>query len=277
MLDDATQGDWFLRARVARRRERVTTPRREHDPCIASILYKSSGAATEKLASELPIPRQRVKRPVSSPTMNELLAPIFDTTLTLLERHGVWAVFVLMILESACIPAPSELIMLYAGALVSHGDATLLAVISAGVAGNVIGSLIAWAVGAYGGRALIERYGKWIRLNHRHLDHADRWFARYGTRAVLITRMMPIIRTFISLPAGISRMPIRRFTLYTVIGCVPWVTGLALIGVAAGPHWTRARELLHYGDYLMVLAILGCITWLFIRWRRRSAALRAGL
>jgi membrane protein DedA with SNARE-associated domain len=155
--------------------------------------------------------------------------------------------------------------MLYAGYLVSTGDATLLQVVAAGAVGNLIGSWVAWGVGAYGGRTFIERWGKWVHLSHKHLDWADRWFERWGNRTVFFTRVLPIIRTFISLPAGIARMPLGRFTIYTLAGCIPWVAALALIGVRMGDRWEEARDVLHYGDYIVVVACAVAIAWLALR------------
>ena len=216
--------------------------------------------------------------------MEHLLEPIFTATLDALTRGGVWAVFLLMIIESACIPAPSELIMLWAGYYVwqAEGDNGVLAlvtsttffqVVAAGVVGNLIGSLIAWAVGAYGGRTFIERHGKWLHISSTHLAWADRWFERRGAGTVFFTRNMPIIRTFISLPAGVARMPLARFSAYTFAGCIPWVTGLAVIGVYMGPNWERARDVLHYGDYFVVVAVAVGGLWLLARrYRRRNPA-----
>jgi membrane protein DedA with SNARE-associated domain len=203
--------------------------------------------------------------------MDALLDPIIHGTTALLRDYGVWAVFVLMILESACIPAPSEVIMLYAGYLVTTGDATLVEMIAAGVIGNLVGSWIAWGIGAYGGRAFIERHGKWVRLSPHHLEIAERWFERWGTPTVFFSRMLPIVRTFISLPAGVARMPLPKFTLYTVIGCIPWVTMLALVGKALGSKWDEAHQVLRKGDDLIVLAIVGAVCLMLIRYRRSRA------
>lgn len=206
--------------------------------------------------------------------MTQLLEPIFDATLQALHAGGIWAIFGLMILESMCIPAPSELIMLFAGYLVFQGDATMLEVVTAGVIGNVIGSGIAWAIGVYGGRPFIDRHGKWIRLNHHHLVIAERWFDRWGVATVFFTRNLPIIRTFISLPAGLARMPLAKFLIFTFLGCIPWVWGLAEIGKHMGPRWEHARDVLHRFDYAVILAIVLIAGWIVIRWwtkqRRRT-------
>ncbi|MCW2927598.1 MAG: alkaline phosphatase [Thermoleophilia bacterium] len=208
--------------------------------------------------------------------MEALLEPIFSATLDALTWGGVWAVFALMTIESCCIPAPSELIMLFAGYLVYTGDATMLQVIAAGVLGNVLGSVLCWYIGAYGGRAFIDNYGKYIRLNHHHIELSERFFDRWGTATVFFTRNLPIIRTFISLPAGIARMPLGRFTAYTFLGCIPWVSGLAYIGYRMGPNWEHARDVLHNGDYVVVGAILLGLAWFTVRYLRRRGAARAG-
>lgn len=204
--------------------------------------------------------------------MEHLIEPIVNATLHALRDYGIWAVFVLMILESACIPAPSEVIMLFAGYLVWKHDATMFEVVTAGVAGNVIGSWIAWGAGRYGGRPFIERHGGKVRLNMHHLAIADRWFARHGDGTVLLTRMLPIVRTFISLPAGIARMPLGRFTAFTFVGCVPWVFMLAEIGTRLGPRWEQARTWLHGLDYLVIAGIGAALLVLWWRWRRGRLA-----
>ena len=173
-----------------------------------------------------------------------------------------------MILESALIPVPSEAIMLYGGFLVSQGDENLWLMVGAGVLGNVIGSWIAYGVGRYKGREWALRW-HWLHITPKRLDSADRWFARYGDWAVLLSRCLPIIRTFISLPAGIARMPFWRFTVLTLIGCIPWVLMLTLAGRAVGDNWEDLQKQLHYLDYALILIILGTIAWLVIRHRRR--------
>lgn len=203
--------------------------------------------------------------------MPDLTAPIVNFATEQVGAYGVLAVFLLMILESACIPVPSEAIMLYGGFLVSRGDESLFWIVAAGVAGNVIGSWIAYGVGRYKGREWALRW-HWLHITPKRLDEADRWFTRYGSWAVLLSRCLPIIRTFISLPAGIARMPFWRFTVLTLIGCIPWVLALALAGRALGDNWEDLQHTLHYFDYVLVVGILGGIVYLALRHRRRRRA-----
>jgi membrane protein DedA with SNARE-associated domain len=203
--------------------------------------------------------------------MPELTAPIVNFSVEQVGAYGLAAIFILMILESACIPVPSEAIMLYGGFLVSLGEQEFVPVVVAGVAGNVVGSLLAYWLGAAKGREWLLRI-RWLHVTERHLDHADRWFAKYGSWAVFLSRMMPIIRTFISLPAGIARMPLGRFTLLTTLGCIPWVTALTLAGMAVGSQWEDLQHKLHLIDYLLVVVILAGGAWLLIRRRRRGMA-----
>ncbi|MDX6597037.1 MAG: hypothetical protein QOE87_924 [Gaiellales bacterium] len=182
--------------------------------------------------------------------------------------HGLLAVFGLMLLESACIPVPSEVIMLYAGYLVSVGKLGLVAAVVAGVLGNLAGSVIAWWAGSAGGRELILRYGRYVHVTEARLAPVDRWFERYGERTVLISRCLPIVRTFISLPAGIAKMPLRRFALYTTVGCIPWVLALTLLGDGVGKNWDTLHSRLAFLDYAIAAAIVVGIAWLAVRWRR---------
>jgi membrane protein DedA with SNARE-associated domain len=198
-----------------------------------------------------------------------VLNGIIDAITRAIGNHGFPAVLGLMTLESACIPVPSEVIQLFAGYLVSLHRMSLFAAVSAGVLGNLFGSWIAWAVGYYGGRPFIERWGRYIHVTPARLERSERWFAQHGEVAVLIGRCVPVIRTFISLPAGVARMPFWRFSLFTLIGCVPWVLGLTLLGVQVGPSWERWRHRLEYLDYIVVAAIVIGIVYLVVRARRR--------
>ena len=193
--------------------------------------------------------------------------PIVDLAVDFIDAVGLAGVFILMTLESACIPVPSEATMLFAGFNVAEGDFTLLGITAAGVFGNLLGSWIAYAVGYYGRLELLEK-NRFIHINPKHLASADRWFASHGDATVFWTRMLPIIRTFISLPAGVARMPFWRFTLLTLAGCIPWVFALGLIGKSVGDNWTDWQDKLHYFDYLVAAAIVIGGIYLFVRWRR---------
>jgi membrane protein DedA with SNARE-associated domain len=180
---------------------------------------------------------------------------------------GLPGVFLLMTLESACIPIPSEATMLFAGFNVHNGEYSLFAVTAVGVLANLTGSWIAYAVGYYGRLELVERHGNKLHVKKSHLDWADRWFDRYGDPTVFFTRMLPIIRTFISLPAGVARMPFWRFSALTLAGCVPWVFMLGFIGKQAGDNWDQWKDNLHYVDYAVAATILLGIAYLLIRRR----------
>jgi membrane protein DedA with SNARE-associated domain len=201
-----------------------------------------------------------------------MLSSISNWVTRTIADHGLLAVFGLMLLESACIPVPSEVIMLYAGYLVSVGKLSLVGAVAAGVAGNLVGSLIAWWVGSAGGRELILRYGRYVHVTESRLALADRWFERYGERTVLISRCLPVIRTFISLPAGIARMPLSRFALYTAIGCVPWVLALTLLGDAVGKNWETLHTRLAFLDYVVVAVLVAGLIWLTVRMRRSAGS-----
>jgi membrane protein DedA with SNARE-associated domain len=202
------------------------------------------------------------------------LASITDPLVTFatnaIDSLGLPGVFLLMLLESACIPIPSEATMLFTGFNVSKGHYTLLEAVAVGVAGNLVGSWVAYAVGYYGRVDILEKYGGKVGIRMHHLQAADRWFERHGDATVFFTRMLPIIRTFISLPAGVARMPFWRFTVFTVAGCVPWVLLLTFIGKEAGDNWDQWKNSLHYVDYAVVAAIVIGVAYLVLRRRRRA-------
>jgi membrane protein DedA with SNARE-associated domain len=190
---------------------------------------------------------------------------------------GIAGIFALMIPESACIPIPSEATMLFAGFNVSNGRFTLLAAVAAGVAANMIGSWIAYAIGYYGRIELLEKHGNKLHIKKEHIEWAERWFARHGEATVFFARMIPVVRTFISLPAGAARMPFWRFTIFTVLGCIPWVFMLAFIGKQAGDNWVSWKNSLHYVDYAVAALIVVGIVYLVARsWRRRRRRPVAG-
>lgn len=197
----------------------------------------------------------------------------------LIATYGYVAVFLLMVAESACIPAPSELIMTFGGAAAAGAvpgtSLNLILVIAAGVAGNVAGSYLAWAAGRFGGQPALRRWGRRLWLRDRDLDRANRWFARYGPRAVLIGRLLPAVRTFISLPAGIAGMAPVRFGIYTVIGCIPWTAALAYAGYAVGANWQSIVNGFRVPTLIIAAVIIIALiiaVWRFARRRRAEDA-----
>jgi membrane protein DedA with SNARE-associated domain len=200
----------------------------------------------------------------------DILSPVVDAATNVIDALGLPGVFLLMTAESACIPIPSEAIMLFAGFNVSEGNMTLFGIVAAGVLGNLVGSLIAYAVGYYGRIELLDQ-NRFIHVSRRHLEWADRWFERHGSATVFFTRMLPIIRTFISLPAGAARMPLGRFTAFTLAGSIPWVLMLGIIGREVGSRWDDWRDNLHYLDYAVLAVIIVGIVYLIVRRRRAGA------
>jgi membrane protein DedA with SNARE-associated domain len=196
-----------------------------------------------------------------------LTDPLVNFATNVVGDLGLPGVFILMLLESACIPIPSEATMLFAGFNVHKGEYSLFAITLVGSLANLVGSWIAYAVGYYGRVELVERHGNKLHIKQSHLDWADRWFDRYGDATVFFTRMLPIIRTFISLPAGVARMPFWRFSALTLAGCVPWVFMLGFIGKQAGDNWDQWKDNLHYVDYAVAATILLGIAYLLIRRR----------
>jgi membrane protein DedA with SNARE-associated domain len=181
---------------------------------------------------------------------------------------GLPGIFLLMAPESAGIPIPSEATMLFAGFNVNQGEYPLWAAVAVGVAANMVGSWVAYAVGYYGRIELLERHGNIFHVKPSHLEWAERWFERYGAAAVFFSRMLPIIRTFISFPAGVARMPFWKFTVLTLAGCVPWIFMLTFIGREVGANWENWKDSLHYVDYAVLALIVVGIVYLVVRWRR---------
>jgi membrane protein DedA with SNARE-associated domain len=198
--------------------------------------------------------------------------PLVNAAVDVVDAMGLPGVFVLMLLESACIPVPSEATMLFAGFNVSNGEYSLFAATAVGSIANLVGSWIAYAVGYYGRIDILEKHGSKLHIKKSHLEWADRWFERHGDATVFFTRMLPIIRTFISLPAGVARMPFWRFTVFTLAGCIPWVLMLTFIGKQAGDNWEKWKDNLHYVDYAVAACIVVGAVYLFIRARRRRKA-----
>jgi membrane protein DedA with SNARE-associated domain len=190
--------------------------------------------------------------------------------IAVISTSGYAGILLLMAIESACIPLPSEVIMPFSGYLVSTGRFSLWAVALAGALGCNAGSLVAYYVGAWGGRPLVERYGRYALVSHHDLALADRFFVRYGELAVFIARLLPVVRTFIALPAGVSRMNVWRFHLYTFLGSLPWCWVLAYAGMKLGPRYTVLREYFHRFDAALGIIIVVAAVW-FVhnRWKNR--------
>jgi membrane protein DedA with SNARE-associated domain len=199
--------------------------------------------------------------------------------------HGLYAVFALMAID-AVLPAASELVMVYAGALaagafagqnvVLFGDRissnawAYVAMALAGTLGYLVGSIVGWAIGLYGGRPLLERRGRWFHLGPQKLGRAERWFDRWGDLAVLLGRVTPVVRSFISIPAGIFRMPLGRYIVWTLIGSAVWAFALAGVGYGLGTSYERFHHDFRFVDYAIVAAIIAFAVYLLVRWKRSS-------
>jgi membrane protein DedA with SNARE-associated domain len=206
-----------------------------------------------------------------SAVIEQIVSWLAGFTTAIIVALGYPGVALLMAIESACIPLPSEIIMPFAGYLVAQGHFSLIGVATAGAIGCNLGSVVAYAAGRYGGRPFAERYGRYILIDAHDLDRADRFFARFGDAAVLIGRLLPVIRTFIAFPAGMVRMPLLRFHIFTFIGSWPWCFALAWVGMTLGQAWNsdpRIKTVMHSLDIVIVVAIL-IAAGLFIRHKLR--------
>jgi len=203
----------------------------------------------------------------------KILGILFVFIKSLIAATGYGGITILMAIESACIPLPSELIMPFAGYLVYTGAMKLLWVATAGAIGCNIGSLIAYEIGSYGGRPLVEKYGRWLLLSKHELDWADRFFSKWGYLAVFFGRLLPVVRTFIALPAGVARMPRGRFHLYTFIGSWLWCLALAWFGMKLGENWRGIGKYFHKFDAAIGVLILAGIAWfVWSHWQNRMRA-----
>jgi membrane protein DedA with SNARE-associated domain len=204
--------------------------------------------------------------------LNHSLDAVGQFIIAVISVAGYPGVAFLMAVESACIPLPSEIIMPFSGFLVYAGRFKLIEVALAGALGCNLGSMLAYGVGAWGGRPVIERYGRYVFISHHDLELADRWFARYGDWTVFFARLLPMIRTFIAFPAGVSRMNIVRFNIYTFLGSFPWCYALAYAGVKLGAHWAILRGYFHRFDALLTaIFALAFIWFVWTRWKSRPA------
>ncbi|HYG99225.1 MAG TPA: DedA family protein [Terriglobales bacterium] len=202
--------------------------------------------------------------------IEQFFALAFQFIRWVIDSTGYAGIVILMAIESACIPLPSELIMPFAGYLASEGRFNLWLAATAGAIGCNLGSVLAYEIGYYGGRPLVEKYGKYILLNKRDMEHAEKFFGRYGDVAIFVGRLLPVIRTFIALPAGVSKMPRGRFHLYTFIGSWPWCYGLAWIGQKMGERWMEIKPyFLQFKEVIAVLLVLAVVWFVWTHWKYR--------
>ncbi len=202
--------------------------------------------------------------------MDQILQPIAEWTTTNIDSLGYWGIVIMMAIESASIPLPSEIIMPYGGFLVYRypEQYTLFKMGIAGAFGCVVGSVIAYWVGKFGGRPVVEKYGKYVLIRNKDLDTADRFFEKYGDWAIFISRLLPVIRTFISFPAGVVRMNFPRFVIYTFVGSFPWCYALAYVGKLLGTHWRDIGHYFHGADVIIIsLIVLAFAFWLWMHLR----------
>jgi membrane protein DedA with SNARE-associated domain len=197
----------------------------------------------------------------------DLTGPIVDFCVNTIESAGLAGIFLLMAAGSACIPIPSEAVMLFAGFSVFNGDQTMLGIVAAGLAGNMVGSWVTYAIGYYGRVDLLEK-NRLVHLSPSRLAWVDKWFQRYGDATVFFGRLLPLVRAFISLPAGVAEMPFWRFTWLTALGSLPWVLGFGILGRAVGANWEHWRHNLGYFDYVVAAAIVAGVIYLLLKRRR---------
>lgn len=213
-----------------------------------------------------------------------ILSEITDGITSAIGDYGLYAVFLLMFVD-AVLPAASEVVMLYAGAVaagafagqdvvflgrtIDEGFAAYVAMALAGTIGYTIGSIVGWAIGLYGGRPYVERHGRWLHLDTEKLDRAERWFERWEDWAVFLGRLTPVVRSFVSIPAGVFEVPFRRYTILTLLGSAIWCFGLAGVGWALGNQWEDFHHAFRYLDYIVIALLAGGAAWLAWKYLRR--------
>ena len=217
-----------------------------------------------------------------------ILSGITDAITAAIGDYGLYAVFLLMLID-AVLPAASELVMLYAGALAAgafpgqdvvlfgyeiEGFWAFFAMSMAGVLGNTVGSVMGWGIGYYGGRPLIERHGRWLHLGPENVERAEKWFERWGDWAVFLGRVTPVVRSFVSIPAGVAKMPLLRFTVLTFLGCVLWCFGIAGAGYALGTRYEEFHHNFRYADYTVAALLVALAVLWWVRRRRTTKLAR---
>jgi membrane protein DedA with SNARE-associated domain len=216
-----------------------------------------------------------------------VLTELTDAVTSAIGDYGLYAVFLLMLVD-AVFPAASEVVMVYAGALaagafanqdvvlfgttIDEGWPAYVAVALAGTIGYTVGAIVGWAIGLYGGRPYLERHGRWLHLDEERLDRAERWFERWEDWAVFLGRLTPVIRSFVSIPAGVMEVPFVRYTLLTLAGSAIWCFGLGGVGFALGTKWEEFHDAFRFADYLVAAAVLAAVGWLV--WRRMRSRRR---
>ncbi len=190
---------------------------------------------------------------------------ISQAFLNFIDSWGYFAVVILMAMENACIPVPSELILGFAGYLISAERMTFTGAMIAGMIGGMIGSIFAYVVGSTGGRKFVDKYGKYFFIKRSHVDLAQKWFDKYGIRAVFFSRMLPVIRTFISLPAGFARVDFKKFLFYTFAGSLPWTALILFAGLWLGDNWEYLLEIGHEFSLIFIIVSILIIAWLYFR------------
>jgi membrane protein DedA with SNARE-associated domain len=203
--------------------------------------------------------------------ITEIINFLANLVIQIIGYLGYTGVFLLMLVESCGLPMPSEVIMPFSGFLVAMGKMNFWLVVFLGTVGNLVGSILAYYIGSIGGRPFIEKYGKYILLSKHDLDLADRWFAKYGNWTVFFGRLLPVIRTYISFPAGIARMNFKKFCFYTFLGALPWCALFAWLGVKMGNNWDLIREKLHNFDLAMLILVIAVIIWYVWRHLKQRA------
>ncbi|MGB8955207.1 MAG: DedA family protein [Tumebacillaceae bacterium] len=204
--------------------------------------------------------------------LHQLLEWLSSVATGLIDTFGHWGVFIAMTIESACIPLPSEVIMLFGGFKAEEGVLSFWPVVWAGVFGNLLGSVVTYWIGASGGRPFLAKYGKYVLIKEKHIHDADRWFSKYGEWAAFFGRNLPVIRTFISLPAGIARMNFWKFTLFTFVGCLPWNYVLTLLGFKLGANWSTVEPYIKPFSYGILGLLIVLIGWFLIKGYRSRLA-----
>jgi membrane protein DedA with SNARE-associated domain len=225
--------------------------------------------------------------PAAALVVASVLSEITDTVTSAIGDYGLYAVFLLMLVD-AVFPTASEVVMVYGGAVASgafagqdvvlfgttidEGAPAYVAIVLAGTIGYTIGSVIGWLVGLYGGRPYLERHGRWLHLDKERLDRAERWFERWEDWAVFLGRLTPVVRSFVSIPAGVMETPFVRYTLLTLAGSAIWCFAFAGAGYLAGDNWEDFHHAFRYADYLVAAAVIVLAAWLVWRWLRRRRA-----